>query len=96
MSVPTVEYESSILERLIAADVVTVDGAMFILSLKFSSDDENRMHELADKARQGTLTPDEQAEADGFERVGALIGILKSKARVALKPSNDANQSEPS
>ncbi len=95
MSISTVEYESSILERLIASDV-TPEGATFILSLKFSGDDEERMHELAEKARQGTLTPDEQAEADGFERVGALIGILKSKARMALKPLNDADQSEPS
>jgi hypothetical protein len=43
------------------------------------------MHELAAKAREGTLTPAEQAEINNYERVGYLLGVLHSKARRSLK-----------
>ena len=94
MSTTAVEYESSILQRLVASDdTLTPEAASSILSLRFSSEDNERMHHLAKKARQGTLTDDERAETEGYERVGALLGMLKSKARLALR---NAGQSEPS
>ena len=43
------------------------------------------MRTLAAKARAGTLTSDEQAEVEAYSRIGSLLGILKSKARRALK-----------
>jgi hypothetical protein len=42
------------------------------------------MTDLAAKARQGTLTSDEQAEAEGYERVSSFLGLVKSKARCSL------------
>ncbi len=48
------------------------------------------MHALAEKARQGTLTPEEQQEVDNYERVGHYLAILQSKARIALRDSTDA------
>jgi hypothetical protein len=45
------------------------------------------MHELAEKARSGELTDEERLEADGYERVSSLLGILQSKARLSLKQS---------
>jgi hypothetical protein len=45
------------------------------------------MRELSAKARRGTLTPEEDAEMDNFERVGSILSILKSKARQVLKRS---------
>ena len=59
--------------------------ARAILGLSFPSDDVARMHELSAKARDGKLTPGEDDEMEGFERVGSLLSILKSKARQALK-----------
>jgi hypothetical protein len=56
-----------------------------ILTLTFSRADKDRMHTLAAKAREGTLTSDEQAEVEAYSRIGSLLGILKSKARRALK-----------
>jgi hypothetical protein len=62
--------------------------ARAILGLSFPKNDINRMHELSAKARAGTLTPQEDAEMDNFERVGSILSTLKSKARQVLKRSS--------
>jgi hypothetical protein len=59
--------------------------ARHILRLRFSADDEARMHELARKNRLGELTDAERNEFDNFVKVGDLLAILQSKARKALK-----------
>jgi hypothetical protein len=63
-------------------------AARAILGLSFPKKDVTRMHELSAKARAGTLTSDEDAEMDIFERVGSILSTLKSKARQALKRSS--------
>ena len=62
--------------------------ARAILRLSFPNKDINRMHELSAKARAGTLTPEEDAEMDNFERAGSILSTLKSKARQVLKRSS--------
>jgi hypothetical protein len=62
--------------------------ARAILGLSFPKNDINRMHKLSAKARAGTLTPEEDAEMDNFERVGSILSILKSKARQVLRRSS--------
>jgi hypothetical protein len=42
------------------------------------------MGDLSSKARAGTLTSDEQADIDTYERLGCLLDILHSQARRAL------------
>jgi hypothetical protein len=59
--------------------------ARAILKLEFSTDDRERMHELAQRAQEGELTPEEQFEIDNFERVGNLLAIMKSQSRKLLK-----------
>jgi hypothetical protein len=61
--------------------------ARAILGLSFPNTDISRMKELSAKARAGTLTPEEDAEMDDFERVGSILSTLKSKARQVLKRS---------
>ena len=56
-----------------------------ILRIEFSSQDKERMRELLEKANQGTRTPDEDEEANGFERLGHVLSMLKSIARRTLK-----------
>ncbi len=63
-------------------------AARVILGLSFPENDVARMHELSAKARAGTLTPEEDAEMDDFERVGSILSTLKSKARQVLKRSS--------
>lgn len=59
--------------------------ARALLKLEFNAQDRQRMSELAEKARHGDLTTDEQFEIENFERVGSLLAILKSKSRKLLK-----------
>jgi hypothetical protein len=49
------------------------------------------MHALAEKAQAGSLTGAERAELDSYERIGCLLGMLQSKARISL---NRASRSE--
>jgi hypothetical protein len=54
------------------------------------------MHELALKAQEGQLTPEEEVAIDNYERVGMMLSILKSKARRVLKrPGGHRGSSRP-
>lgn len=72
---------------------LSLQTARFILDLEFPETDQARMHELAAKAREGKLAPDESEEIDAYGRVGSLLAILKSKARQALKKGSRSNGS---
>jgi hypothetical protein len=87
MTVGTTTIDAQILTRVIAPDEPTLspEAARGILSLSFHDQDRKRMSELAEKARQGTLTDSEREEIEGFERISSLLGLLQSKARVSLK-----------
>ncbi len=56
-----------------------------ILKLRFVREDDRRMHELAVKNQQGQLTRREKKELDSYIKVGDLVAILQSKARMLLK-----------
>lgn len=79
--------EMAILTRVLEPDKPTLspEAAHALLALDFSPADKARMRELAAKAREGTLTPAEQAATDSYERVGHLLNILQSKARRSLR-----------
>jgi hypothetical protein len=81
------DNEVTIFGRLIESGNVKLSAttARYILSLDFQKGERERMHELALKAQEGTLSPREEVEIDSYERVGHLLSIWKSKARKALK-----------
>ncbi len=62
-------------------------SAKEILALDFPKADKARMHELAAKARAGTLSRTDEMEIDIYGRVGSVLSIWKSKARKSLKKS---------
>jgi hypothetical protein len=64
--------------------------ARVILNLSIPETDVALMHELSAKARAGTLTPEEDAVMDSFERAGAMLSVLKSKARQVKRPRRSA------
>jgi hypothetical protein len=80
-------HEAAILTRIAGPDdpALSAAAAKGILTLGFSAVDKARMHTLAAKAREGTLSSDEQTEVEAYSRIGSLLGILRSKARRALK-----------
>jgi hypothetical protein len=84
--------ETAIFERLVLPSEPGLSqvAARSLLSVGFSPEDTQRMHVLAEKVRHTILTPDEQREIDNYERVGHYLGILQSKARMALRGSSDA------
>ena len=79
--------ESEILARVITPEAPTLSPALAAELLKwgFVDFDRKRMSELASKARPGTLTLDEQAEIEGYERINSFLGLVKSKARRSLR-----------
>ena len=87
----TASSEGEILLRLIDPDRADLspDAAQSLLELEFSAEDLQYMDELAEKARQGSLSPAEQVEIENYERVNNLLGILKSKARQSLRATQD-------
>lgn len=52
-----------------------------ILTLSLPEDEKVRMHELAERNRNGTLSPQDAEALDNYCRVGSLLSLLKSRAR---------------
>lgn len=79
--------ESEILARVIAPERATLSAevAKELLKWGFSEFDRRRMSELAAKARAGALTADDEIELEGYERINSFLGLVKSKARCALR-----------
>ena len=55
------------------------------MQVRFASSEHERTYPLLQKARSRKLTANEEAEMDTYELLGALLAILHSKARQALK-----------
>ncbi len=84
---PLTRGEAGILERLLDLErsFLSQEAARSLLVLRFSPEDQERMHELAVKAQEDLLTPEDQADLDSYRRIGLLLSLLKSKARKLLK-----------
>jgi hypothetical protein len=82
-----VDNDAAILSRLIdpELDNLPSEVARYLLSLDFCQGDRDRMYKLGAKAREGTLTPADQHEAESYERIGHLVALWRSKARQSLK-----------
>jgi hypothetical protein len=87
MNSVTTNTEAEILSRVIAPGEPTFppDTAKIILTFDFGKEDRERMNQLAEKAREGTLTAEEQVEIDCYERVGHFLSLLQAKARISLQ-----------
>ena len=89
----TTRTEGAIWNRVLDPDGPSFSraAAQAILDLEFPQQDRDRMHELAAKARAGTLTAEEQQEVESYSRVGSILGIMKSKARISLRKTSKSN-----
>jgi hypothetical protein len=89
MSVETTPTtEAAIWSRIVDPETgdLTRSAAQTLLQLDFRPQDRARMDALAQKARDGSLTPQERREAENFNRVAHLLALLQSKARQSLQP----------
>ena len=84
--------EFDLLLRVCERDRITPALAHELLKLKFLDSDEQRMHELAEKNQDGTISVDEQKELDAHVRVGMLVSILQSRARQVLQKAERASE----
>lgn len=86
------DTEAEIFSRVIdpSNPSMTSDVARAVLELGFTDVDRLRMQELAVKSNEGTLSPDERRELEGFVFVGDVLSMLKSKARLSIKQHNSA------
>jgi hypothetical protein len=66
-------------------DPVPVDECDYILSLRFSDEEEARINDLLAMNRRGIISQQNLDELDHYLDTGTLLSILKSKARMALK-----------
>jgi hypothetical protein len=83
----TTDRGAEILARTIMPDEgnLPVEAARSILRFRLAQADYERVNELAAKARAGTLTAEERAELDEYERITCLVELMQSKARLSLK-----------
>ena len=89
MAVAAPTRDSAILSRIIGPEKPDLppEAAEAVLSLRFEQADLDRMNELAANARAGTVRAEEQDEIDSYERIGHFLSLLKSKARLSLRQS---------
>jgi hypothetical protein len=83
--------ETAIFERIVLPSEpgLSEQAAKSILAISFGADDRDRLKVLAEKARYGTLTPEEQLSIDNYEGIGHYLAILQSKARLAIQKTRD-------
>ncbi|MBV9125746.1 MAG: hypothetical protein JO112_20545 [Planctomycetes bacterium] len=83
---PVNASDVAILGRVLEPEKPTLSpaAARAILALDFRPADKERMRFLSAKAQEGTLTRAGQAEINSYERVGHLLNIMQSKARLSL------------
>lgn len=79
----------SIWERLLqqGSGPLPPEVASYVLRLGLHDVDRNRMGELAGKAQDGSLDPDERAELEAYSHAAAFLTILQSRARLSLRSS---------
>lgn len=81
--------EAAILSRAIRPEEgnLSPEAAKSLLNIGLPESDQRRALDLAAKAREGSLTPAEEAELDNYCDVGRLLELMKSKARLSLQKS---------
>lgn len=86
-SMATTDRGAEILTRTIMPEEgnLPIEAARAILRFRLAPADGERVNALAAKARAGTLTPEERAELDEYERITCLLELMQSKARLSLK-----------
>jgi hypothetical protein len=87
MTPATVEKsQTAILSRLpiLSEERLSPEVVEFLLDMELAPQDHDRLNELAEKARRGTLNVEEASEIEEYRRAGRVVEVFKLKARLAL------------
>ena len=68
----------------------TAEGVRRLLELRCAEQEQSQMEAFAERANEGTLTPEELRQYESWVRAGTLISMLKAKARLYLKNAPSA------
>jgi hypothetical protein len=87
MNPSVMSQETEILSRVIGPQnpSFTVEAARSILALRFNDADIGQVNALAEKARHGLLSEEEDSQLQAYLFVGAVLDLMHSKARLSLK-----------
>jgi hypothetical protein len=93
MPTSILSHEGDILRRVFRPEQGDVPAAVahWLLSMDLAPEDHSRVAELLDKGREGTLTPEEDAELEDYGDVGRMLELLKAKAHTALREADSRN-----
>jgi hypothetical protein len=82
----SVETTAQTMERLLSpvGDCLTSEVAERLVALRADPDVQARIDQLAERANEGLLTPDERLEYDAYVRTITFISLLQAKARRLL------------
>lgn len=82
----TISLEPTALGRLLRpmSKSMSRELAHELVSLKVEEDTQQRYDFLATGRREGTLTPDEEAELQDLVQVNSVLSMLKAEARLLL------------
>lgn len=77
------DTETGIFARIVDSSWTKMsrEAADSILALRFAESDCDRMNQLAEKARRGSLTQSEDVELNRFIQVGNFLAVMKAKVR---------------
>ena len=65
----------------------SVDQARKIVQYQGDAELQKRIEELGELSNEGKLTPEDQAEYEGYVQANKFVAILQAKARKLLKTS---------
>jgi hypothetical protein len=83
------DSEAAIFSRLIASEEgdLPEEAARSMLSWVFDERDQTRMKELLHLNQEGRLSADEESQLERYRRVGRMLDLIHSKARLSLRRS---------
>jgi hypothetical protein len=59
-----------------------------LAGLRADEETQNRVHELAEKCNEGTLSTEERAEYEAYVMAANVVAILQAKARARLRTTS--------
>lgn len=81
---PTNQSEIIVRALNARAEDLSSEVARFFLSFQLAPNDVRRANELAEKARQGTLTPADEHDLNEYRRSLRFVDCIKLKAQLIL------------
>ena len=93
MSTTLEKHETAILSRAIGLENggFSPEAAKSILAMQLSPADRDELHRLSSLAKEGELSPEEEADLESYRHAGRVLELFKSKARISLNRPTDAD-----